>query len=126
MNTTFNIQLCSVTSKIAKKQNGNNFRDFRSHREKKCFQSSVLLKQKFLGIKAPSVSSDMIGPLDRLGEITDTEAAARFVDRRTDFRGTQSQFSENICSEDDLRSRIFRTFFVKFLACLPLLGFSNI
>ena len=26
----------------------------------------------------------------------------------------------------DLRSRIFGTFFVKFLACLPLLGFSNI
>ena len=34
--------------------------------------------------------------------------------------------SENICSEDDLRSRIFGTFLVKFLACLPLLGFSNI
>ena len=41
-------------------------------------------------------------------------------------RGTQHQFSENICSEDDLRSRIFGTFVVKFLACLPLLGFSNI
>ena len=39
------------------------------------------------------------------------------------IRGTQRQFSENICSEDDLRSRIFGTFFVKFLACLPLLGF---
>ena len=25
----------------------------------------------------------------------------------------------NICSEDDLRSRIFGTFVVKFLACLP-------
>ena len=36
------------------------------------------------------------------------------------------QFSENICSEDDLRSRIFGTFFVKFLACLPLLILSNI
>ena len=35
-------------------------------------------------------------------------------------RGTQRQFSENICSEDDLRSRIFGTFVVKFLACLPL------
>ena len=35
-------------------------------------------------------------------------------------------FWENICSEDDLRSRIFGTFVVKFLACLPLLGFSNI
>ena len=40
-------------------------------------------------------------------------------------RGTQRQFSENICSEDDLRSRIFGTFVVKFFACLPLLGFSN-
>ena len=41
------------------------------------------------------------------------------------IRGTQRQFSENICSEDDLRSRIFRIFVVKFLACLPLLAFSN-
>ena len=35
-------------------------------------------------------------------------------------------FRENICSEDDLRSRIFGAFVVKFLACLPLLRFSNI
>ena len=35
-------------------------------------------------------------------------------------------FRENICSEDDLRSRIFGTVVVKFLACLLLLGFSNI
>ena len=35
-------------------------------------------------------------------------------------------FRENICSEDDLRSRIFGAFVVKYLACLPLLGFSNI
>ena len=35
-------------------------------------------------------------------------------------------FRKNICSEDDLRSRIFETFVVKFLACPPLLGFSNI
>ena len=35
-------------------------------------------------------------------------------------------FRENICSEDDLRSRIFGAFVVKFLACQPLLGFSNI
>ena len=44
----------------------------------------------------------------------------------SESRGTQRQFLENICSEDDLRSRIFGTFVVKFLACLPLLGFSNI
>ena len=35
-------------------------------------------------------------------------------------------FRKNICSEEDLRSRIFGTFVVKFLAYLPLLGFSNI
>jgi len=40
--------------------------------------------------------------------------------------GTQSQFLENICSEHDLRCRIFGTFVVEFLACLPLLGSSNI
>ena len=45
---------------------------------------------------------------------------------KTRNRGTQRQFLENICSEDDLRSRIFGTFVVKFLASLPLLGFSNI
>ena len=48
------------------------------------------------------------------------------VDVSKGSRGTQRQFSENICSEDDLRSRIVGTFVVKFLACLPLLGFSNI
>ena len=34
-------------------------------------------------------------------------------------KDTQRQFSENTCSEDDLRSRIFGTIVVKFLACLP-------
>ena len=43
--------------------------------------------------------------------------------KRRVIRGTQRQFSENICSEDDLRSRNFGTFVLKFLACL---GFSNI
>ena len=36
----------------------------------------------------------------------------------------------NICltgfSEDELRSRIFGTFVVKFFACVPLLGFLNL
>ena len=41
-------------------------------------------------------------------------------------RGTQRHISENICSEDDLRSRILGTFVVRFRACLPVLGFSNI
>ena len=39
------------------------------------------------------------------------------VDTRIIDRGTQRQFSENICSEDDLRSRIFGTFIV--ILCLP-------
>ena len=34
-------------------------------------------------------------------------------------------FRRIICSEDDLRSRIFGSFSDKFLACLPLLRFSN-
>ena len=34
-------------------------------------------------------------------------------------------FRKIICSQDDLRSRIFGSFSDKFLACLPLLGFSN-
>ena len=45
--------------------------------------------------------------------------------RDNEHRGTQRQFSDNICSEEDLRSRIFGRSFPKFLACLPLLGFSN-
>ena len=42
------------------------------------------------------------------------------------FSGAPNVNFRNICSEDDLRSRIFGTFVVKLLACLPLLGFSNI
>ena len=34
------------------------------------------------------------------------------------YRGIQRQFSENICSEDELRSGIFETFVVTF-SCLP-------
>ena len=34
-------------------------------------------------------------------------------------RGTQRQFSENICSEDDMRSRIFGTLFCRKISCLP-------
>ena len=41
------------------------------------------------------------------------------------IKDTERQLKKNICSEDDLRSRIFETFVVKFLACLPLPGFSN-
>ena len=53
-------------------------------------------------------------------------ASSNFGQRRLVIGGTQRQFSENICSEEDLKYRIFGTFFVKFLFCLSLLGFSNI
>ena len=33
--------------------------------------------------------------------------------------GTTGSKYPQICSEDDLRTRIFETFVVKFLACLP-------
>ena len=48
------------------------------------------------------------------------------VRERKEAGAPNGNFRENICSEDDLRSRIFGAFVVKFLACLPLLGFSNI
>ena len=41
-------------------------------------------------------------------------------------QGHPTSIFGNICSEDDLRPRIFGTFVLKLLACLPLLGFSNI
>ena len=47
--------------------------------------------------------------------------------QKTDSSGAPNDnFRKNICSEHDLRCRIFRRLVVKFLACLPLLGFSNI
>ena len=51
---------------------------------------------------------------------------ATFLHLPVKSEAPNSNFRENICSEDDLRSRIFGAFVVKFLACLPLLGFSNI
>ena len=35
------------------------------------------------------------------------------------FKSTQHQFSENVCSEDDLRSGIFGTLFCCKISCLP-------
>ena len=37
------------------------------------------------------------------------------TNQRSLYRGTQRQFLENICSKDDLRSRIFGTIVVKIL-----------
>ena len=54
-------------------------------------------------------------------------AQTKKLEQRVGVSGAPNDnFLENICSEDDLRSRIFGPFVVKFLACLPLLGFWNI
>ena len=54
-----------------------------------------------------------VGVLKRVGDVV--------------FPGAPNDnFRKNICSEDDLRSRIVGTFVVKCPACLLFLGFSNI
>ena len=50
----------------------------------------------------------------------------RLTERAITTGAPNDNFRKNICSENDLRSRIFGTFVVKFLACLSLLGFSDI
>ena len=74
--------------------------------------------------------------LNRLRLIQNTAACIVTLSKRFDhvtpilFKlhsgAPNGNFRENICSEDDFRSRIFGAFVVKCLACLPLLGFSNI
>ena len=49
--------------------------------------------------------------------MTGTLFPRKYILKATCIRGTQRQLSENICSEDDLRSRTFGTFFVN--SCLP-------
>ena len=63
-----------------------------------------------------SSNEDILGSLN----------TSRLLLHRVTRGAPNDNFRKNICSEDDLRSRIFGTFVVKFLACLPLLGFSNI
>ena len=69
----------------------------------------------FLPLKTPSEIADKMSPIV-MGRMA----------RKLKNWGTQRQFLENICSQDDLRSRIFGTFVVKFIAGLSLQGFSNI
>ena len=83
-------------------------------------QSAKEIKEMIRFIEVDGVLSLVsLGPVDK-------SAMESYLCKRADVRGTQRQFSENICSEDVLTSRIFGTFVVKFLACLPLLRFSNI
>ena len=75
---------------------------------------------------SPCSEREVTGMLAHVMAILSNQVATMFTLELGNNGGTQRQFLENICSEDDLRSRIFGTFVVKFLACLPLLGFSNI
>ena len=67
-----------------------------------------------------SLSADVI--FDVINSTTKKATTDQEKRERRKLRGTQRQFSENICPEDDLGSRIFGTVFVKFLAYyfLPL------
>ena len=62
--------------------------------------------------------------VDYANELSPTFKSVMFASARS-TGAPNGNFRENICSEDDLRSRIFGAFVVEFLACLPLLGFSN-
>ena len=52
-------------------------------------------------------------------------AVSSFEYSRYTSGAPNDNFRKIICSEDDLRSRIFGSFSEKLLACLTLLGFSN-
>ena len=49
------------------------------------------------------------------------EPRAKTVRQKVPTGAPKDNFPKNICTEDDLRSRIFGTFVAKFLACLLLL-----
>ena len=91
-----------------------------------CYMASVDIKDAYYSI--PIRSSD--GKCLRFiweGELYEFTCLPNGLSCAPRISGAPNDnFRKNICSEDDLRSRIFETFVVKFLACLPLLGFSNI
>ena len=86
------------------------------------FIDVVLKESDSPDINVNCPNSDGVTPM-YLAKLVENNNPSYRYDRWS--RGTQRQFLENICSEDDLRSRIFGTFVAKFLACPPLLGFSN-
>ena len=76
------------------------------------FFSVVHLHRSRLQLVGESEKKERMAHVDKIGFHSTSLSCVR---------DTQRQFSEN-----DLRSRIFGTFVVKFLACLLLLGFSKI
>ena len=89
------------------------------------FFSTILLIEEFFCIFSKFFSGTC--------PLVQTVRRAKKANESRNKRGTEEltgapndNFRKNICSEDDLKARIFGTFVVKFLACLLLLGFSNI
>ena len=72
-----------------------------------------------MALKQPQRKAEMVTKLMTEDRLKLHSNKAKCKQNCKILRGTQRHFSENICSEDDLRSRIFGKFFVKFLACLP-------
>ena len=97
------------------------------HKSSTTFIANVANLDRFVTLTFHSIHLSFSCTLSRYINISDwiTSKHELITMHNQCNRGTHRQFSENICSEDDLRSRIFGTFFVKFLACLPLLGFSR-
>ena len=78
---------------------------------------AVQTDNNFFQIDSPSCSKGYPGPFKRIPNPF-KKGKTFFKHRVPVLRGTQRQFSKNVCLEDDLRSRIFGAFVVKFLACL--------
>ena len=96
----------------------------------KLIQGAALTANHYFGsgsVNFPAISNILLSSHSGKVALFDVFRFIQILLRaNANIRGTQRQFSENICSEDDLRSRIFGTCVVKFLACMPVLGFSNI
>ena len=94
------------------------------------FAGSVLLVARVIGLSSVKRASFSAKPNHSRPPFLDWSGASGFTLEKivleTGNINLVNNFRKIICSEDDLRSRIFGSFSVKFLACLPLLGFSNI
>ena len=73
-----------------------------------------------------SSSGKILSLLAALDSVGNSTVLFMYIEHGHTTGAPNDNFRKNICSEDDLRSRIFGTFVIKFIACLLLLGFSNI
>ena len=97
-----------------------------------CSMTSKQLLESSSGMKFFSAERLLNQPKARCVCFRSINQSNRFISVRLLFLCCSRVFLSrsyeyrSICSEDDWRSRIFGAFLVKFLFCLPLLGFSNI